>query len=411
MTRQRTITYAAAAVPFLVMGALLGFLMLFGAGGEGAAGTAGCGAGTSAAGQPPLIQYYLGAAARYHLGTDGYAYLAAINQVETSFGTNLAVSTAGAIGWMQFEPATWAEYATSVTDPTSAADPNDPQDAIYTAAHMLSANGAPRDWPHAIFDYNHSQAYVEEVQAQAQRYSGADGLTNLQNDIAAAWGNSQQPTWDTPVQPAGHSTVDVSQVAGAVESGSCGAVEVDDIAPVNGSRGVIMPNGLARPGKNAPAKVQAMVDAGDRITSLAYSYGGGHCAAAMNQTLPDPDACPGSQENGSPGFDCSSATSYVLWGGGYASLMSDQPQVSGTFEDLGVAGPDPRGWVTWYASAGHVFIEVDDLVMDTVHGPTAVAPNGAPATGPRWQASTEVQWELTNDTSVGPFVSRHLEEL
>ena len=174
---------------------------------------------------------------------------------------------------------------------------------------------------------------------------------------------------------------------------------------------MIMPNGLARPGKNAPAKVQAMVDAGDRITSLAYSYGGGHCAAAMNQTLPDPDACPGSQENGSPGFDCSSATSYVLWGGGYASLMSDQPQVSGTFEDLGVAGPDPRGWVTWYASAGHVFIEVDDLVMDTVHGPTAVAPNGAPATGPRWQASTEVQWELTNDTSVGPFVSRHLEEL
>ena len=91
--------------------------------------------------------------------------------------------------------------------------------------------------------------------------------------------------------------------------------------------------------------------------------------------------------------------------------MSDQPQVSGTFEDLGVAGPDPQGWVSWYASAGHVFIEVDDLVIDTVHGPTTVAPNGAPATGPRWQASTEVQWELTNDTSVGPFVSRHLEEL
>ena len=203
MTGQRTITYAAAAVPFLVMGAILGFLMLFGAGGESAAGTAACGGGPSADGQPPLIEYYLNAAAKYKLGTDGYAYLAAINQVETSFGTNLAVSTAGAIGWMQFEPATWAEYAVSVTDPTAAADPNDPQDAIYTAAHMLSANGAPRDWPQAIFDYNHSQAYVEEVQAEAQRYSGADGMTNLQDDIAAAWGNSQQPTWDTPVQPTG----------------------------------------------------------------------------------------------------------------------------------------------------------------------------------------------------------------
>ena len=77
-------------------------------------------------------------------------------------------------------------------------------------------------------------------------------------------------------------------------------MEVDDVTPVNGSEGVIMPNGLARPGTNAPISVQAMVDAGDRITSLAYSYGGGHCAAAMNQTVPDPDACPGEQENGGP---------------------------------------------------------------------------------------------------------------
>ena len=70
-----------------------------------------------------------------HLGIDGSAYLAAINSVETSFGTNLAVSSAGAVGWMQFEPATWAQYAESVTYPTATADPADPQDAIYTAAH------------------------------------------------------------------------------------------------------------------------------------------------------------------------------------------------------------------------------------------------------------------------------------
>ena len=43
-----------------------------------------------------------------------------------------------------------------------------------------------------------------------------------------------------------------------------------------------------------------------------------------------------------------------------------------TFEDLGLPGQDPQGWVTWYATDGHVFIEVDGLVMDTVHGPRAV---------------------------------------
>ena len=411
MKQQRTISYAAAAIPFLVMGAILGFLMLFGAGSESAAGTAVCGTGASTAGQPPLVQYYLGAAVNYKLGTDGYAYLAAINQVETGFGTNPAVSSAGAIGWMQFEPATWAEYAVPVTDPTAAADPNDPQDAIYTAAHMLGANGAPRSWPQAIFDYNHSQAYVQEVQADAERYSGVNGIRNLKGDIAAAWGNGQQSTWSAPAQATGESTLDVSGVKTTVESGSCDAVDGDDVAPVNGSVGVIMPNGLARPGANAPASVRAMVAAGDRITSLAYSYGGGHCASAMNQAAPDPDACPGEEENGTPGFDCSSSTSYVLWGGGYENLMSDQPQVSGAFEDLGVPGPDPKGWVTWYATDGHVFIEVDGLVMDTVHGPTAVEPSGAPATGPRWQANTEVQWELTNDSSVGTFVPRHLEQL
>ena len=61
----------------------------------------------SFAGEPPLVQYYIGAAQRYGLGPGGYAYLAAINYVETSFGTDLSTSSAGAIGWMQFEPDTW----------------------------------------------------------------------------------------------------------------------------------------------------------------------------------------------------------------------------------------------------------------------------------------------------------------
>ena len=41
-------------------------------------------------------------------GSDGYAYLAAINSVETALGRTWRWARAGAVGWMQFEPATFA---------------------------------------------------------------------------------------------------------------------------------------------------------------------------------------------------------------------------------------------------------------------------------------------------------------
>ena len=55
-----------------------------------------------------LIPIYQGAAAQYGLGPQGPAILAGINAVETDFGTNLGPSSAGAEGWMQFMPSTWA---------------------------------------------------------------------------------------------------------------------------------------------------------------------------------------------------------------------------------------------------------------------------------------------------------------
>src|ERR1019366_10306063 len=95
------------------------------------------GRGGSGAGEPPLVQYYLGASQRYQLGPDGYAYLAAINNVETRFGTNMATSSTGALGWMQFEPSTFVTYGVAVTNPGGQPDPFDPQDAIYSAANYL----------------------------------------------------------------------------------------------------------------------------------------------------------------------------------------------------------------------------------------------------------------------------------
>ena len=134
------VALTAAAAGFVgVLALLLGLVMLIADQEQQASG---CGQGPSAVGEPALIQYYIAAAARYGLGADGYAYLAAINSVETTFGTDLSSSSAGALGWMQFMPSTWAQYAVSITAPSAPADPDDPQDAIYTAARYLAASGA-----------------------------------------------------------------------------------------------------------------------------------------------------------------------------------------------------------------------------------------------------------------------------
>ena len=97
----------------------------------------------AAQGVPPvLIPIYQRAAAAYQLGPQGPAVLAGINAIETAFGSNLNVSSAGAEGWMQFMPATWATYGVDANG-DGVADPNNPEDAIFTAARYLSAAGMP----------------------------------------------------------------------------------------------------------------------------------------------------------------------------------------------------------------------------------------------------------------------------
>jgi hypothetical protein len=119
--------------------------------------------------QPPafLIPIYKAAARRYHIP---WAILAAINAIETDYGSNLNTSSAGAIGWMQFMPSTWQQYAVAA-DGHSQPNPYRPQDAIFTAAHYLSANGAADNLPGAIFAYNHAAWYVADVMWRAQMIS------------------------------------------------------------------------------------------------------------------------------------------------------------------------------------------------------------------------------------------------
>jgi hypothetical protein len=116
-----------------------------------------------------LIPIYQRASATYGLGPQGPNVLAAINGIETAFGTNLNISSAGAVGWMQFMPATWAGYGVDANG-DGVKDPYDPEDAIFAAASYLLASGAPGDWYNAVFAYNHADWYVAEVLANAQCY-------------------------------------------------------------------------------------------------------------------------------------------------------------------------------------------------------------------------------------------------
>src|SRR4051794_13132717 len=56
---------------------------------------------------PFLLSIYQAAGIQYGIR---WEVLAAINEIETDYGRNLNVSSAGAVGWMQFMPATWKLY-------------------------------------------------------------------------------------------------------------------------------------------------------------------------------------------------------------------------------------------------------------------------------------------------------------
>jgi murein DD-endopeptidase MepM/ murein hydrolase activator NlpD len=111
--------------------------------------------------QPPawLIPIYKAAGKRYHIP---WRILAAINAIETNYGRDLQVSSAGAMGWMQFMPGTWRAYGVDV-DGRGHPNPYDPRDAIFSAARYLAANGGAHHLRRAIFAYNHAHWYVDAV--------------------------------------------------------------------------------------------------------------------------------------------------------------------------------------------------------------------------------------------------------
>ncbi len=104
-----------------------------------------------------LLEYYRAAGEEF--GID-WTYLAAIHLVESRMGRIRGDSDAGAQGPMQFLPSTWEDFGEG--------DIQDPQDAIRAAARYLVAHGAPEDMPSALWAYNHSDLYVNAIEAYAR---------------------------------------------------------------------------------------------------------------------------------------------------------------------------------------------------------------------------------------------------
>ena len=107
------------------------------------------------------------------------------------------------------------------------------------------------------------------------------------------------------------------------------------------SQAVLTPNGLAVAPVNAPPVVKEVIAAANLIATMPYIYGGGH--ASWVDT----------------GYDCSGSTSFALHGAGLIAAPEDSSELESYGE------PGPGAWITLYANAGHVYMDIAGLWFDT----------------------------------------------
>ena len=115
-------------------------------------------------------------------------------------------------------------------------------------------------------------------------------------------------------------------------------------------------DGLAAAPEGVPAVIQDVIWAGNQLIGLPYVYGGGHGAFV------------------SAGYDCSGTVSFALHGGDLLSV----PEDSSEFERWGSHGAGR--WVAIFANAGHAYMTVAGLRLDT-----SPAEDPADLEGPRWR--------------------------
>jgi cell wall-associated NlpC family hydrolase len=124
--------------------------------------------------------------------------IAGIGKVECDHGRNPdpacwqegKTNAAGAGGPMQFLASTWQTYGIAANG-SGTPDRWNPADAILAAANYLKANGAPENIEAAVFAFNHSDAYVQQVLAWAGLYASEYGPNSAATQVT---GDAQAPT-------------------------------------------------------------------------------------------------------------------------------------------------------------------------------------------------------------------------
>jgi peptidoglycan hydrolase CwlO-like protein len=153
----------------------------------------------------------------------------------------------------------------------------------------------------------------ERIRELGSRANNASKLTSLNADLSSLEKKA------------------AAQAAAAAATGNAG---VGGIAVNTG--------GMVQPPPGAPPAVARVIAAGNAIATLPYIWGGGHSSFQAN------------------GYDCSGSVSYALAAAG----LVNAPMVSGNFESWGL--PGPGRWITVYANAGHVWMQVAGWRFDTV---------------------------------------------
>jgi hypothetical protein len=123
----------------------------------------------------------------------------------------------------------------------------------------------------------------------------------------------------------------------------------------------LAPDGTAIPPTDAPRAVRKAINAGNRIHTLPYIWGGGH-----------------NRKFRGAGYDCSGAVSYVL----HAAGMLKSPMDSGTLARRWGA-PGIGQWITVYANKTHAYAVIAGLRWDT----SSVGEALNQGSGPRWRAT------------------------
>jgi hypothetical protein len=129
--------------------------------------------------------------------------------------------------------------------------------------------------------------------------------------------------------------------AAMADAGTGGASPTDPAFQPHG-KAMLLPTGQAIAPDDAPPAVKAIIDAGNRIATLPYRYGGGHKLDFQDSA-----------------YDCSGSVSYALHGGG----LLTSPLDSSSFMSWGDKGLG--SWITIYTNPGHAFMVVAGLRFDT----------------------------------------------